>query len=199
LEYGSPVLFPTSTAHYSGAGDERVEVESGFAGSCTGVHAAFDSVALMVAMSAVHFVKGTPAVAGDAVGWRVDRARSSRGVSRRRASIHGRRSSGCVPGRCSLIDVFIPGSTSGVFCGFLKASMRWAPPDLGWLWSLLRWQRPAMDRRRRSMESSGDFGKHRFFVVIFVFLRGLCVRWVGLYPPSTYLHLYASLYVFLIQ
>lgn len=67
------MLFPASAVLYSGAGDERVEVESSFAGSCTGVRVAFSSVSLKVAVSATRFIKGTPAIVGDVVGWRVDR------------------------------------------------------------------------------------------------------------------------------
>lgn len=122
------MLFLASAALFSGAGDERVEVESGFAGSCTRVRAAFSSVALNVAVSAARFIKGTSGVAGGAVGWRVDCARYSRGVSCRRASIHGRRSSGRGPGRC---DVIILASTPVVVFGFLKASMRWGSSRSG--------------------------------------------------------------------
>jgi hypothetical protein len=71
-------------------------------------------IALKVVGSAERSVKDTPAVVGVAVGWRVVRAQSSHGVSRRRASIHRRRGSGRVPGRCSSIVVFIP--ASGVGC-----------------------------------------------------------------------------------
>jgi hypothetical protein len=38
------VLFPVSAALFSGAGGECVEVEFGFAGSCTGVRALGGSV-----------------------------------------------------------------------------------------------------------------------------------------------------------
>jgi hypothetical protein len=73
------VLFRATSALFSGASDECVEVESGFVGSCTGVCAAFGSVTLKEPVE--RFVKGTPAVVGVAVGWRVDRTRSSRDVS----------------------------------------------------------------------------------------------------------------------
>jgi hypothetical protein len=76
------VLLPASPALFYGA---SVEVESGFAGSCIGVCAAFGSIDLKVVELAERFVKSTPAVVGVAVGWRVDRARSSHGVSQRRA------------------------------------------------------------------------------------------------------------------
>jgi hypothetical protein len=66
------VLFPASPALFSGASDECVEVEFGFAGSCTRVCVAFGSVALKVVEPAERFVKGTLAVVGVAVGWRVD-------------------------------------------------------------------------------------------------------------------------------
>jgi hypothetical protein len=46
-----------------------VEVEADFAGLCTGVLAAFGSVAVKVAVSATRFVKGVPGVVGGAVGW----------------------------------------------------------------------------------------------------------------------------------
>jgi hypothetical protein len=44
---------------------------------------AFGSVALKVAVSAARFIKGTSGAVGGAVGWRVDCARYSRGVSHR--------------------------------------------------------------------------------------------------------------------
>jgi hypothetical protein len=102
-----------------------MEVESGFIGSCRGVCVAFGSVALKVVGSAERSVKGTTTVVGVAVGWRVVRAQSSRGVSRQRASIHGRRGSGHVSGRCSSIVCLHSASASNVFCGSLKAFLRW--------------------------------------------------------------------------
>jgi hypothetical protein len=77
------VLFSASPALFYGASDDCVEVESGFAGSCIGVCAAFGSIDLKVVELAERFVKSTPAVVGVAVGWRVDRARSSHGMSQR--------------------------------------------------------------------------------------------------------------------
>ena len=53
---------------------------------------------------------------GHADGWRVDRARVSRGGfrRRRRVPVHGRRGSGCVPGRCSVIVCFF-------YCGYFQS------------------------------------------------------------------------------
>lgn len=76
---------------------------------------------LLYRMSAVHFVKGVATTAGDMAGWRVDQARVTLGTSRRRASIHGRRSSGCVLGRCFFNHRFNLVSTSGVYCGSLQS------------------------------------------------------------------------------
>jgi hypothetical protein len=113
------MLFPASPTLFSDASDERVEVESGFAGSCTGVGAVFGFVAL-VAPSKERFVKGTSPIVGEVVHRRVDRARSSSDVSRWRVSIHGWRSLGQVPDRYSYLIIIIPASMSGVSCGFFK-------------------------------------------------------------------------------
>jgi hypothetical protein len=51
------VLFPASPALFYGTSDDCVEVESGFAGSCTGVCAAFGSIDLKVVELAERFVK----------------------------------------------------------------------------------------------------------------------------------------------
>jgi hypothetical protein len=61
-----------------------------------------------------------------------------------------------------------------------------------WIDGGSRWSLPAILRITGS----------KVFVVIFVFGRGLCVRWVGqlcMYPPHAYLCSYVSLYVFLIS
>ena len=59
---------------------------------------------------------------GDA--WRVDKARATRGgiYRRRRAPVHGRRSSGCAPGRCSfnVCIFFCSYCQSLVAIGFLR-------------------------------------------------------------------------------
>jgi hypothetical protein len=63
----------------------------------------------------------TTVAVGDAASWSADRARASYGASRRRASIRGRRGSGCIPDRCSSNGDFIPASASGVYCGSLQS------------------------------------------------------------------------------
>jgi hypothetical protein len=120
----SSVLFPASPALFSGASDEHVEVESGFAGSCTGVGAVFGFVTL-VAPSEERFIKGTSPAMGEVVRQWVYQAQSSSGVSRWRVSIHSWRSLGQAPGRYSYLVIFIPALMSGVSCGFFKPCRRW--------------------------------------------------------------------------
>jgi hypothetical protein len=62
------------------------------------------------------YVNQAGTVVGSTAGWRVDWARVSLGPSRRRASIRGRRCSGCVPGRCVFNDGFNSTMVSSVLC-----------------------------------------------------------------------------------
>jgi hypothetical protein len=96
---------------------------------------AFGSVVLVTA-SEERFVKGTSAAVGEVVRRRLDRARSSSDVNRRRVSIQGWRSSGHAPSRCSYSVFFIPASVSGVSCGFFQTFQ--ATGLLQWPWALLR-------------------------------------------------------------
>jgi len=80
------------------------------------------------------------AVSGCVEVWRVDLVRISSGgvCCRRRAGVHGRWSLGCVPGRCSTSDGFIPFRT-GVYCGYLQSLMAiGTPSDLGSVVEVLR-------------------------------------------------------------
>jgi hypothetical protein len=126
--------------------------------------------------------------------WRVDKTRVSRGgiCHRRRVLVHGRWSSGCIPGRCSFSVCFISLFGASVYCGYLQSLMAIGLlPTRGWR------RRSSGDvRQQRSLAASTDRG-FRALSVISVFLRGLCA--IGrhsclLYPSRMYLYLYVSLY-----
>lgn len=150
---------------------------------------------LEAAVSAVPFVKDTTTALGVTAARRVDRAHASLGASRLRALIHGRRCSGCVPGRCYFDDDFILAMASGVYYGYLQSFYAmghlqiWAAVGApgagdGWWW--------------RSPTRLCTVARE--FRVISVFYRGLCASSLGqlsTYPVSSYLYWLMSLYVFL--
>ena len=148
-------------------------------------------------VAAALLVKETATGVGDVACWRVDRARSSCDVCRHQASIWNRRSLGWILGRCFSHGV-IPASVLGVYCGFLQSfdamgsfgsgvamvslSTTTAGDGGGW------WRRLAI---------SGSTG-FLDLIVISLFLRGLCARWLrqlSLYPRA-YLYSYLYLYAF---
>jgi hypothetical protein len=133
---------------------------------------------MKMVVPATRIVKGTPTAAGVLVGRRVDRARTSRGASRRRASILGRRSLGCVPGRCFFIVVFILASTSGIYCGSLQSIFAMG---LLQIWGTgvffdIGGRRFNGGGRRRFLPIWGFTGSTVLSVISF-FVKGLCVRW----------------------
>jgi hypothetical protein len=146
------------------------------------------------AMLVALYVKDAAMVEGVAAGEAADRARASLGDRRWRASICGRRSSGCIPARYSFNDGFNPPSMAGVYCSSLQSCLAtglfqiWAAPgDLGasdgWRWS------PPTPTRLVGMVA-------RDLIVISVFFRGFYAISSGhpsLYPVLTYL--YPSVYV----
>lgn len=156
---------------------------------------------LEVVVPMARIVKGTSTVVGVAVGWGEDRAQISRGACRRRASILGRRSSGCVPGRCAFIDVFIPSSGTGDYCGSFESNLAMGLLQICGGHDVFF---DGGDRRRID-----DGGRWRLLAIwgitgsrvlneIYVFLRGLCVRWwaqLSMYPFRMYLYSYVYLYV----
>jgi hypothetical protein len=143
--------------------------------------------------------KDTMMVVVSTVSRRVDRALVSFGVGRWRVSIQVQRILGCVPGRC----IF---SVASIYCGSIQSLRAKGIPLIwdghgasfnGGGWRLFddggwRWSAPA---------SSGSTGT-RVFIVIFIFVRGLCASRLEqlsmLYPLHSYLYLYENVYVFLI-
>ena len=150
---------------------------------------------LDAAVPATRFVKGAATVTGDAAGWRVDRARASLGASRRRATIHGRWNSGCVPGRCFFNDRINPASASGVYCGSFQSYYAmgflqiWVVAGVHCAGNGQRWSSPM----RLMCTVARD--------VICIFYRGFCASSLGQlspYPVPSYLYLLVSLYVVLV-
>ena len=88
---------------------------------------------------------GAVEAAGATVVRRMDRARASWGGGRRhrRAWIHGRGCSGCVPDRWTNSIGFSSSLLAGVFCGLPKPACDGAPFGLGVAGGVRRW-RPAV-------------------------------------------------------
>ena len=106
---------------------------------------------------------GAVEAAGAAVVRRMDRARASRGGGRRhrRAWIHGRGCSGCVPDRCTNIVGFSLSLLAGVFCGLPKPACDGAPFGLGVAGGVRHW-RPAV---AAGIYSSAWKGSRDLFVI----------------------------------
>ena len=105
--------------------------------------------------------------------WRVEQVHPSRDGSGRRLRIcfQGHRSSVCVPGRWASRGCFISSFAASGYCGSLQSFLA-----MGFRLAMGEWRStPAADgeaRRRRSLLHKGS----RVFVVIFAFLRDLCVK-----------------------
>jgi hypothetical protein len=103
----------------------------------------------------------------------MDRARASRGGGRRhhrRAWIHGRGCSACVPDRWTNSVGFSLSLLAGVFCGLPKPACDGAPFGLGVAGGVRRW-RPAVAAGIYSLAWKGS----RDLFVIFVLLVALSV------------------------
>ena len=129
------------------------------------------------------------AVSGCVEVWRVDLVRISCGdvCCRRRAGVHGRWSSGCVPSRCSTSDGFIPPRT-GVYYGYLQILMA-----IGLLPTWDPWWRSSGDGRQQWSRVDLIGRVSRGLFVIPMFGRGLCVNGQDsclLYPSRMYLYMY---------
>jgi hypothetical protein len=149
------------------------------------------------AVPATRFVNQAATVMGFVAGWRVDRVRASFDASRRRASIQGRRGSGCVPGRCFFYGGFNPAAVSGVYCGSLQSLLAMG---LRQIWVALGVPDADDGRRRRSSvwvecTVAMIFGDFLFFSRGF---RAFLPVQLSLYPVRLCLYAYASLYVFLV-
>ena len=130
------------------------------------------------------------AALGSVEDWWVDKAWLPRGggCRRRQARVHGRRSSGCVPGRCIFSDSFFPFMVTGLYCGYFQ-SLRAFELLLTWVSR----RRSAGDGRRQWSWVDSIGRVSRDFVVISVFLRGLCVKDRDSclpYPSRMYLYVY---------
>ena len=128
-------------------------------------------------VAAALLVMETTTGVGDVACWRVDWAWFSCDVCRHQASIWNRRSLGWIPGRCFSYGV-IPALVLGVYCSFLQSfdamgslgsgvamvsSLTTAAGDNGGWW-----------RRLVILGSTGFLD----LIVISLFLRGLCARWL---------------------
>jgi hypothetical protein len=102
---------------------------------------------------------------------------------------------GRVPGRCSFNDGFDPALVLGSYCGSLKLLCDGAPPDLGGGGCYQR-------RRGRGMAVAfADEHGAQGSSCALVFSSGFCaslLRKLSLFPVTSYLYAYESMYVFLI-
>jgi len=183
------LLVPIHLAFFfSGNGDGRVRWGSSFVETLFRSLPAAHRLGWKVRFLAFWF-EDKEAVSGCVEVWRVDLVRISSGgvCCRRRAGVHGRWSSGCVPGRCSSSDGFIP-SRTGVYCGYLQSLMA-----IGLLPTWDSWWRSSGDGRRQRSRVVSTGRVSRVLFVIPMFGRGLCVNGRDsclLYPSRMYLYVY---------
>ena len=105
--------------------------------------------------------------------WRVEQVQPSRDGSGRRQQIcvQGHRGSGCIPDRWASCGSFISSSVVSVYCGSFQSFLA-----IGFRLAFGGWRStPAADGEARWRWSLLHKG-YRVFIVIFAFLRDLCVK-----------------------